>query len=200
MYYAKSLQKLVDELKKLPGIGQKSAQRLAFYILRLNKEETESLAQAIIDVYKNIRACSICNNLTESDTCSICQDKTRLQSVICVVEEPDDLVVFEKIKQYRGLYHVLGGAISPLEGVNPEDLKINGLIERIKNGNVEEVIFATNPNAEGEATALYIAKLIKPFGVKVTRLAHGLPVGGDLEFADEVTLSKALEGRKEVQT
>ena len=198
MFYAKSLQKLIDELNKLPGIGPKTAQRLAFHILRISETDAKSLAQAIIEMRERIKSCSICNNLTETDPCLICQDKNRLQSTICVVEEPDDLVVLERTKQYKGLYHILCGAISPLEGVNPEDLKIDGLLERIKKGKIEEVIFATNPNTEGEATALYIARLIKPLGVKVTQLAHGLPVGGDLEFADEVTLSMALEGRKEI--
>ena len=198
MLYAKALQKLIDELNKLPGIGPKSAQRLSLHILRVNKAEAESLAHAIVEMRERIRSCSICNNLTEADPCPICQDENRLQSVICVVEEPDDLVAFERTRQYKGLYHILGGAISPLEGVNPEDLNIDGLLERIKNGKIEEVILATNPNVEGEATALYIARLIKPLGVKVTRLAHGLPVGGDLEFADEVTLSMALEGRREM--
>ena len=198
MFYAKSLQKLIDELNKLPGVGPKTAQRLAFHILRISETDAKSLAQAIIEMRERIKSCSICNNLTETDPCLICQDKNRLQSTICVVEEPDDLVVLERTKQYKGLYHILCGAISPLEGVNPEDLKIDGLLERIKKGKIEEVIFATNPNTEGEATALYIARLIKPLGVKVTQLAHGLPVGGDLEFADEVTLSMALEGRKEI--
>ncbi|OIN96909.1 recombination protein RecR [Candidatus Desantisbacteria bacterium CG1_02_38_46] len=198
MFYAKALQKLIDELNKLPGIGPKTAQRLALHILRINEKEARSLAQAILEVREKIRSCSVCNNLTEADPCPICQDENRLHSVLCVVEEPDDLVAFERTRQYKGLYHILGGAISPLEGVNPEDLNIDRLLERIKKGKVEEVILATNPNIEGEATALYIARLIKPLGVKVTRLAHGLPVGGDLEFADEITLSMALEGRKEM--
>lgn len=198
MYYARSLQKLIDELNKLPGIGPKSAQRLALYILRKTEGEAGVLAQAITEVRAKIKPCSVCNNYTEADPCEVCSDKNRDQSIICVVEEPDDLMAFEKTRQFNGLYHILGGAISPLEGINPEDLQINTLLSRIAKGNIKELILATNPNVEGEATALYIAKLVKPLGVKVTRLAHGLPVGGDLEFADEVTLSMALEGRREM--
>jgi len=198
MYYAKSLQKLIDELNKLPGIGPKSAQRLALYILRRTEGEAGSLAHAITEVRAKIKPCSICNNYTEADPCEVCSDKTRDNSTICVVEEPDDLMALEKTKQFNGLYHILGGSISPLEGRNPDDLQINSLLSRIAKGGIKEIILATNPNVEGEATAMYITKLIKPLGIKITRLAHGLPVGGDLEFADEVTLSMALDGRREM--
>jgi recombination protein RecR len=197
MIYSRSIQKLIEELNKLPGIGPKSAQRLAMHILNAVPENARSLADAIREAREKIRSCSVCNNFTEEDPCGICSDPERDRSVICVVEQPSDLLVFERIKQYRGLYHILGGSISPLEGVNPEDLDIDKLVSRLEGG-IKEVIIATNPNAAGEATAMYLARIIKPRGVKVMRLAHGLPVGGDIEFADEVTLSKSLEGRREI--
>lgn len=197
MIYSRSLQKLIQELSRLPGIGPKTAQRLAIHILRSPAEEAFSLAQSIKDAKEKIRACSVCGNFTEEEPCLICGDKERDHSLICVVEHPSDLIAIEKTKCYRGVYHVLGGAISPIDGINPQDLNIQVLLDRLKEG-VKEVIVATNPNAAGEATALYLAKIIKSFKIKITRLAHGLPVGGDLEFADEVTLSKSLEGRREM--
>ena len=197
MIYSKTLQKLIEQLNKLPGIGPKTAQRLAIHILNSSSEDARELSGAIKEAKERIKSCSVCYNLTEEDPCFICADPERDRSIICVVEQPSDLMAFEKIKQYKGLYHILGGAISPLEGINPEDLRIEALMARLKNG-IKEVVVATNPNAAGEATALFIAKLIKPTGIKVMRIAHGLPVGGDLEFADEITLLKSLEGRREM--
>jgi len=194
--YPQSLKKLIEELNKLPGIGPKTAQRLAIHILR-NQPDALTLARSIMDIAGKIKPCSVCGNYTEEEYCAICRDGERDKTIICVVEQFSDLIAIERIKSYRGLYHVLGGAISPLEGINPGDLNIDTLLGRLKEG-VKEVIIATNPNATGDATALYLANLIKPLGVKVTRLAHGLPVGGDLEFADEVTLSRSLEGRREI--
>lgn len=191
-----SIDRLIEEFSKLPGIGQKSAQRLAFYILKIKKEEAKKLAQAILGVKDKVAYCSVCFNLTEDDPCRICKDKKRDSSVICVVEEANDVVAVEKTNQYKGLYHVLGGVLSPLDGIGPDELRIKELMSRLKKG-VKEVILATNPSAEGEATAVYLSKLIKPMGIKVTRIARGLPAGGDLEYADMATLSKALEGRVE---
>lgn len=191
-----SIDKLIEEFSKLPGIGQKSAQRLAFYVLKIKKEEAKKLAQAILGVKEKVAYCSVCFNLTEDDPCKICRDKKRDSSVICVVEEANDVVAIEKTNQYKGLYHVLGGVLSPLDGIGPDELRIKELMSRLKKG-VKEVILATNPSAEGEATAVYLSKLIKPMGIKVTRIARGLPAGGDLEYADMATLSKALEGRVE---
>jgi len=196
--YSGPLEKLVAELTRLPGIGRKSAQRLAFFLMRQPPEEVEKLARAITEVKEKVFYCSQCNNITESDPCYICSDTQREQSRICVVEDPSSLFTIEKTNQYRGLYHVLLGALSPLDGIGPEQLKIEGLLKRIKKGGVEEIIIATNPNVQGEATALYLAKLIKPLGIKVTRIALGLPVGSDLEYADEVTMAKAMEGRREI--
>ena len=193
--YAKPLARLIQELSKLPGIGGKSAQRLAFYILSLSDEEAKSLADAITDAKTNMKYCSVCGNLTDIDPCAHCSDPSRDQSVICVVESPRDVTAIESMKEYKGLYHVLNGAISPMDGIGPEDINIRSLIVRLQQNDVKEVILATNPNIEGEATAMYIARLVKPSGIKVTRIAHGLPVGGDLEYADEVTLSKALAAR-----
>jgi len=196
--HSKSLQRLISALHRLPGIGPKSAQRLAFHILKSSRAEANELAQAILSAKEKMKSCSVCGNITDSDPCSICDDSTRDRSTICVVEEPQDIFVFEKMGEYKGTYHVLMGALSPLDGVGPDDLKIKELVVRIQRGKMGEVIIATNPNVEGEATAAYLSKLIKPLGVKVTRLAQGMPMGGDLEYADEVTLSKALEGRREL--
>lgn len=180
----------------MPGIGQKSAQRLAFYVLKINKDEAKKLAQAILGVKEKVAYCSVCFNLTEDDPCKICKDKKRDASVICVVEEANDVVAVEKTGQFKGLYHVLGGVLAPLDGIGPDELRIKELMLRLKKG-VKEVILATNPSTEGEATAVYLSKLIKPMKIKVTRIARGLPAGGDLEYADMATLSKALEGRVE---
>lgn len=195
---ARPIARLVEELKRLPGVGQKTAQRLAFYILRQSPEESLRLADAIRDAKQKVHTCTICNNITDQDPCTFCSSPTRNPKLICVVEEPQDIVNIEKTRQFAGLYHVLGGVIAPLQGVGPEQLKIKGLLARLQNGAVEEIIIATNPNAEGEATALYLAKLVKPLGIKVTRIATGIPVGSDLEYADEVTLQRALEGRREI--
>ena len=195
--YAAPLESLIEELKKLPGIGTKSAQRLAFHIIRTSPKDAERLAQAILQLKESIRYCSICNNITDVDPCRYCTDPSRDHSLLCVLEEPHNLVSIEKTREYRGLYHVLLGVLSPLQGVGPNQLKIKGLMDRLQAGEVKEIILATNPNVEGEATALYLSKLIKPLGVRVTRIAMGVPVGGDLDYADEVTVSKALEGRRD---
>jgi recombination protein RecR len=195
---SKSLERLISALHRLPGIGPKSAQRLAFHILKSPRAEANELAQAILGAKEKMKSCSVCGNITDSDPCSLCDDSTRDGGTICVVEQPQDIFVFEKMGEYKGTYHVLMGALSPLDGVGPDDLKIKELVTRIKQGKIREVIIATNPNAEGEATSAYLSKLIKPLGVKVTRLAQGMPMGGDLEYADEVTLAKALEGRREL--
>ena len=195
-YYAKPLNRLIGELSKLPGIGGKTAQRLAFYILSLEDQEVEKLTGAITEAKAKMRYCSICGNLTDENPCRICTDHSRDKSVICVVESPKDVAAMEKIREYKGLYHVLHGAISPMEGIGPEDINLKSLIKRLQgNDDVKEIILATNPNIEGEATAMYIARLINPSGIKVTRIAHGIPVGGDLEYTDEITLLKAMEGR-----
>jgi len=196
-HYPRAMGKLIGELSKMPGIGTKTAQRLAFYILGLSKGRVKELTDAILDAKTHIKYCSICNNLTELDPCEICSSSERDRNIICVVESPKDVIVMEKTGEYNGLYHILHGSISPMDGIGPEDIKINNLLPRLEE-NIEEVILATDPNAEGDATAMYLAKLMKPLGVKVTRLAHGLTVGSDLEYADEVTLSKALEGRREM--
>ena len=197
--YPRALNKLINELSKLPGIGGKTAQRLAFHILSLSDREAEALAEAIVSAKKNLRYCSECGNLTDQDKCLICSDATRDRSVICVVETPQDVVAMERIREYKGLYHVLHGAISPAEGIGPNDINLKSLITRLQaSDEVREIIIATNPNIEGEATAMYISRLLKPAGIKVTRIAHGIPVGGDLEYADEVTLLKAIEGRREL--
>ncbi len=192
-----SLEKLIEEFSKLPGIGKKTAQRMAFHILKTKKEAAEALAQALLDVKEKVGYCSACFNITEEDPCSICKDQKRDRSTICVVEEANDVVALERTNQYKGLFHVLGGVLSPLDGIVPDDLKIKELLARLKGKRIKEVILATNPNTEGEATAIYIAKLIKPLGVKVTRIARGIPAGGDLEYADQVTLANAIEGRIE---
>ena len=196
--YPKPLAKLINELSKLPGIGTKSAQRLAFHILSLEDAEAERLAEAITCAKREVKYCSLCGNLTDEDPCAICSDPARRDDVICVVESPRDVMAMERIKEFNGLYHVLHGVISPMEGIGPEDINLKSLIQRLQANDVKELIIATNPNIEGEATAMYIARLIKPAGIKVTRIAHGIPVGGDLEYADEVTLLKSLEGRREL--
>lgn len=197
-YYAKPLNRLISELSKLPGIGGKTAQRLAFHILSMEDRDAQALAEAILDAKQNMKYCSVCGNLTDEDPCAICSDRTRDKSMICVVESPKDVIAMEKIREYRGYYHVLHGAISPMDGIGPADINLQSLITRLQDEAVKELIIATNPTIEGEATAMYIARLIKPSGIKVSRIAHGIPVGGDLEYADEVTLLKAVEGRREL--
>ena len=192
-----SLIRLIEELQRLPGIGPKGAQRLAFHILRTPREQTDRLAEALRDVKERVTYCSVCNNITDVDPCAFCSNDERNHNIICVVEEPQNVTAVERSREFRGVYHVLMGALSPLQGVGPDDLKIKGLLSRVGNG-VTEIILATNPNVEGEATAIYLARLLKPLGVKVTRIAMGVPVGSDLEYADEVTMHKALEGRREV--
>jgi recombination protein RecR len=191
------LVRLIEELQRLPGIGPKGAQRLAFHILKTPRETTERLVDAIRDVKERVTYCSVCNNITDVDPCAYCSNADRDQRVICVVEEPPNVAAIEKTREFKGLYHVLMGALSPLQGIGPDDLKIKSLLQRVSNG-VTEIILATNPNVEGEATAIYLARLLKPLGVKVTRIAMGVPVGSDLEYADEVTMHKAMEGRREV--
>lgn len=196
--FAPSITKLIDELKHLPGIGQKTAQRLAFFLLRTDRDRALALADAIREAKEKIRECSVCNNITDVDPCIFCSSATRDRKTICVVEDAPNIAAIEKTREYSGTYHVLGGALSPLQGRGPEQLKIKSLIERLKGGAVEEIIIATNPTAEGEATAVYLSKLIKPLGVRVTRIAMGIPVGSDLEYADEVTMVKAMEGRRDL--
>jgi recombination protein RecR len=196
--YASPLNRLVDVLMRLPGVGAKTAQRLAFYLLKASREEALGLAEAIVEVKEKIRACERCYNITEGELCAICQDPTRDGSMLCVVEEANDLLAIERTGTFKGRYHVLQGALSPIEGRGPDQITAKELLGRLGSGEVKEVILATNPNMEGEATALYLARLIAPLGVRVTRIAHGLPVGGDLEYADEVTLGRALDGRREL--
>jgi len=191
------LTRLVEQLQRLPGIGAKGAQRLAFHVLKNPREDADRLCEAIRDVKERVTYCSVCNNITDSDPCVYCTGPTRDGRVICVVEEPQNVTVVEKTQGFKGLYHVLMGALSPLQGVGPDDIKIKGLLSRVAGGTVEEVILATNPTVEGEATALYLARLLKPLGVRVTRIAMGIPVGSDLEYADEVTMTRAMEGRRE---
>ncbi len=198
MDYPGPLARLIDELSKMPTVGPKTAQRLAFYILRISQEEAQDLADAILRVKAEMRQCSTCFSITDVDPCAICANPARSGAVLCVVEDPRDVVALERAREFRGRYHVLGGAISPLDGVGPDDLKIAQLVERVRSGGVSEVIVATNPRVEGEATAIYLSRVLKPLGVRVTRIAHGLPVGADLEYADEVTLARALEGRREL--
>lgn len=197
-FYATPVARLVEEFEKLPGIGHKTAQRLAFHVISMNEDKVDGLAAAIRDAKYNTKYCSICSNLTDIDPCSICSSGGRDHSIICVVQDPRDVVAMERTREFKGLYHVLHGAISPMEGIGPEDIKIRELLLRVRDNDISEVILATNPNIEGEATAMYISKLLKPAGIKTTRIAHGIPVGGDLEYADEVTLAKALEGRREL--
>jgi recombination protein RecR len=194
----KALGRMVEAFMKLPGIGKKSAERLAFAVLGMTREEAAGIAQAILDLKNNSRYCSVCNNITEDDVCAICNDARRDSARICVVEEPSNILILEKTGIFRGRYHALLGAISPLDGVGPEDLKIDGLMERLRSGDIKEVIIATNPTVKGETTALYLSRLIKPLGISVSRIAYGLPVGGDIEYADENTVQRALEGRREM--
>jgi len=194
----KALGRTVEAFMRLPGIGRKSAERLAFAVLGMPKEEAAGIAQAILDLKNSSRYCSSCNNITEDELCGICRDERRDRSVICVVEEPSNILVLEKTGTYRGQYHALLGALSPLDGIGPEDLKIDGLLQRLRSGGVNEVIIATNPTVKGETTAMYLAKLIKPLGISVSRIAYGLPVGGDIEYADENTVQRALQGRREI--
>lgn len=196
--YAKPLANLIAQLSRLPGIGGKTAQRLAFHILSMDEKDAALLADAITNAKKTMKYCSVCGNLTDVDPCPLCKDPSRDDSVICVVETPRDVAAMERIREFKGRYHVLHGVISPMDGIGPEDINLKSLIVRLQQSDVKEVILATNPNIEGEATAMYIARLLKPAGIKVTRIAHGIPVGGDLEYADEVTLSKAMEGRREL--
>lgn len=197
-YYGNPIRKLIEALSRLPGIGNKSAQRIAFHILQMPKESAKILSSAISEAVENVKYCSVCCNLTDSDPCKVCSSAKRDETTIMIVEDPRDMAAYERTGEFHGSYHILHGAISPMNNVAPEDLKIRELLLRIQSGNVCEVIVATNPNVEGEATAMYISKLIKPQGIKVTRIAHGVPVGGDLEFVDQVTLSRALEGRREM--
>ncbi len=196
--YAEPIEKLIEELRKLPGIGTKTAQRLAYSLLRRPREDAERLSRAILEVKDRIRYCSRCNNFSDRDPCHYCTSPNRSAETICVVEEPNDILSIEKTREYHGQYHVLHGVLSPINGIGPEDLKLKNLLERLREGNVREIIVATNPNVEGEATAIYLAKLLKPVGVKISRIALGVPMGSDLEFADEVTMSKALEHRHEL--
>lgn len=196
--YAKPLEKLIKELSKLPGIGGKSAQRLAFHILSMEEASVESLANSIREAKRQMKYCPICGNLTDKEPCDICADEKRDKSIICVVESPKDVFAMERIQEFNGLYHVLHGAISPMDGIGPDNINLKSLIVRLQEGDANEVILATNPTIEGEATAMYIARLVKPAGIKVSRIAHGIPVGGDLEYTDEVTLLKAMEGRREL--
>lgn len=198
MYYPEPISKLIDAFSRLPGVGPKTAGRLAFHVLRMKEEDVIDFAKALVNVKRNLHYCSVCCNITDVDPCRICQDKSRDSSVICVVQEPKDLVALERTKEFEGYYHVLHGAISPMEGIGPDQIHIAELLKRLGDETVQELILATNPNIEGEATAMYLSRLVKPFGLRVTRIAHGLPVGGDLEYADEVTLSKAMEGRREL--
>ena len=196
--YTPALQKLIDELGKLPGVGPKSAQRIAFHLIKLPEQDALSLANAIQEAKQKVRFCEKCFNMSDEAICEICSDTQRDSSLVCVVEEPRDIVALERTREYKGLYHVLQGAINPIDGIGPEQLKIRELLERLKGNTLQEVILCTNPNIEGEATAMYLAKLIEPLGIQVSRIASGLPVGGDLEYADELTLGRALEGRRKI--
>ena len=196
--FAAPLQRLIEEFRRLPGIGQKSAQRIAFYVLRNSRDDAARLAQAMLDVKDNLGICAECNNISDGDLCSYCRDPHRDRAQVCVVEEPHNVLPIETTRTFEGVYHVLHGAISPLRGIGPEQLKIKGLLDRIAKGDVQEIIMATNPTVEGEATAVYLSRLLKPLGLRITRIAMGIPVGSDLEFADEVTISKSLENRREM--
>ncbi|MCJ7653132.1 MAG: recombination mediator RecR [Actinobacteria bacterium] len=197
-FYAAPVERLIEQLCRLPGIGPKSAQRLAFHLLSVPRPDAVQLARAIVELKDKVRFCSICFNISEGEVCSICSDPGRDDSLLCVVEEPRDVTAVERTGKFRGRYHILGGAISPIDGIGPEELRFRELVGRLKSGEIAEVIVATNPNAEGEATALYLAQLVRPLGIKVTRIASGLPVGGDLEYADEITLGRAMDGRTEL--
>ena len=197
-YNVLPLTRLLEQFERLPGIGKKTAQRLAFYVLGLPQEKAQEFANAILDAKEKIKRCAVCQNLTDEELCPICRSADRDRSILCVVEDPRDVIAFERTKEYHGLYHVLHGLISPMDGIGPEQLTIKELLARLQSGEVQEVVMATNPTVEGEATAMYVARLLKPLGIKVTRLAYGIPVGGNLEYADEVTLYRALEGRSEI--
>ncbi|HEY5583425.1 MAG TPA: recombination mediator RecR [Ruminiclostridium sp.] len=197
-YYAVPIAKLVEEFQRLPGIGHKSAQRLAFHVINMPIEKVQRLSNSILEAKQKTKYCSICSNLTDVDPCQLCSGTSRGRDAICVVQDARDVVAIERTREFKGLYHVLHGAISPMQGIGPDDIRIKELLRRLGDGEVKEVILATNPNVEGEATAMYISKLIKPLGIKTTRIAHGIPIGGDLEYADEVTLAKAFEGRREI--
>ena len=194
-YTAESIEQLAEQFSQLPGIGRKTAQRLALYVLKMSRDEVVAMAKALVNVKDKVRYCTICSNITETDPCAICSNTKRERSSICIVEEPHDVLAIEKTNEFKGLYHVLGGALSPLDGIGPEELKIKELLQRLSTSTIEEIILALNPNVEGETTTLYLSRLLKPLGIKVTRIARGLPVGSDLEFADEATLSRAFEGR-----
>ncbi|MDZ7374008.1 MAG: recombination mediator RecR [candidate division KSB1 bacterium] len=194
-YASPAIERAIERLSRLPGIGRKTAQRLVFYLLRAPQDQVRELAQSLLELKERVRYCSVCFNLSEEDPCPICTDPQRDRSVVCVVEQANDVVALERTGQYRGLYHVLGGALSPLDGIGPDDLRVSELVSRLEGGEIREVIVATNPNTEGEATAVYLARLLKPLGVRLTRIARGIPMGSDLEFADEATLARALEGR-----
>ncbi|GEL78285.1 recombination mediator RecR [Tenuibacillus multivorans] len=198
MYYPEPISKLVDSFTKLPGIGPKTAVRLAFFVLNMEEDDVLDFAKNLANAKRELTHCSVCGHITDTDPCRICDDRERDGSIICVVQDPKDVIAMEKMKDYQGKYHVLHGAISPMDGIGPEDINVPPLIERLKDEEVKELILATNPNVEGEATAMYISRLVKPSGIRISRIAHGLPVGGDLEYADEVTLSKALEGRRDL--
>lgn len=198
MHYPEPISKLIDSFMKLPGIGPKTASRLAFFVLTMQEDTVLNFAKALVDAKRNLSYCSVCGNITDIDPCHICQDPQRDRSTICVVQDTKDVIAMEKMRDYHGLYHVLQGAISPMDGIGPEDINVPSLLKRLQNEEVQELILATNPTIEGEATAMYISRLVKPSGIRTTRIAHGLPVGGDLEYADEVTLSRALEGRHEL--
>jgi recombination protein RecR len=198
LQYPEPIAKLIEGFMKLPGIGPKTASRLAFFVLDMKEDDVLDFAKALVNAKRNLTYCSVCHNITDTDPCRICEDKHRDDSMVCVVQEAKDVIAMEKMKEYRGHYHVLHGAISPMDGIGPEDVKIPELLKRLQDDTIQEVIIATNPTIEGEATAMYISRLVKPTGIKVTRIAHGLPVGGDLEYADEVTLSRAIEGRREL--
>ena len=197
--YIEPIEILSEKFRRLPGVGKKSAVRMAFSVLDLSDEEAAAFAEAILDVKRNVKVCSVCGNMTDSDVCAVCSDEERDHTTVCVVEDARDVIAFERVREYTGLYHVLGGAISPLQGIGPGDLTTNLLIKRVSEGTIKEVIIATNPTVEGETTAMYLSKLLAPFGVKTTRLAYGIPVGGNLEYADEVTLNRAIEGRREIK-
>ncbi|AUS84899.1 recombination protein RecR [Lysinibacillus sp. HST-98] len=198
MYYPEPISKLIDSFMKLPGIGPKTAARLAFFVLTMKEDDVLSFSKALIDAKRNLSYCSVCGNITDVDPCHICTDKQRDHSIICVVQDTKDVIAMEKMRDYNGMYHVLQGAISPMDGIGPEDINVASLLVRLQDESVQELILATNSTIEGEATAMYISRLVKPSGIRTTRIAHGLPVGGDLEYADEVTLSKAMEGRREL--
>lgn len=197
--YIEPIEILSEKFRRLPGVGKKSAVRMAFSVLDLTDEEAESFANAILDAKRNVRLCSVCGNMTDSEICSVCSDVERDRSIVCVVEDSRDVIAFERVREYNGLYHVLGGAISPLQGIGPNDLTTEQLMKRVNEGEIKEVIIATNPNVEGETTAMYISRLLSALDVKTTRLAYGVPVGGNLEYADEVTLNRAIEGRREIK-